>query len=209
MSPAEIPDRRPLLYIIMGVVIAAIAVVLFWPQGDEAAPPTMVLTPESVRQASELATDVAVAADLPEAEDADVPGESFPVTDAKLPQDLDAPVQATQTAPAKTTTPQTAVAKPAATKPVSKPAPTKLETSVTAPSSTGDYVIYVGSYSERANAQRAASELQNKGIQAQVMDAGTKYRVAVGYFTSSAKAEAYAKTLESKLGLEYWVGEGR
>ena len=36
MTQPEVPDRRPLLYVIMGVVILGIAVVLFWPQGDGA-----------------------------------------------------------------------------------------------------------------------------------------------------------------------------
>ncbi len=74
----------------------------------------------------------------------------------------------------------------------------------------GRFTINVGSFRERARAERLMKELEGKGYEAFVAKAaipqkGTWYRVSVGRFSSRAEAEAFTRTLKEKDGLKSFV----
>ncbi len=77
---------------------------------------------------------------------------------------------------------------------------------------SGRYTVNVGSFRERARAERLRKELEEKGHKAFVAKAaipqkGTWYRVSVGRFPSRAEAETFSRTLKQKDGLSSFVRE--
>ena len=82
----------------------------------------------------------------------------------------------------------------------------------TRPGSSGRYLLYLGSFSSRENAQRRVQELQGQGIPADIAqgskgDGSPIYRVRVGYFEGHSKAKAYGEDLKSRHKLDYWISE--
>ena len=77
---------------------------------------------------------------------------------------------------------------------------------------TGRYTVNVGSFRERARAERLMKALKEKGYKAFVAEAtlpqrGTWYRVSVGRFPTSGEAQAFARTLKEKERMDYFVRE--
>ena len=76
----------------------------------------------------------------------------------------------------------------------------------------GRFTINVGSYRERAWAERVMKELEGKGYEAFVAKAaipkkGTWYRVSVGRFPSREEAQAFARVFKEKEGIDFFVRE--
>jgi cell division septation protein DedD len=76
----------------------------------------------------------------------------------------------------------------------------------------GKYTVNVGSFREKARAERLRKELEEKGHKAFVAKAaipqkGTWYRVSVGRFPSRAEAEAFSRALKEKDGFSSFVRE--
>lgn len=203
MPQAEVPDRRPLLYAVVGVIILGIAAVLFWPDGHEQPPSSLVLTPESVRQATSLETPLEESdgqetpADASAVVDEQVPADPFTVEDATLPDTT--PARPDDGRTGATTPPSSAKAE------VSSPPLSTRTPGISGPTSAGSYQIYVGSYRDEDNARRAAQRLISEGVQAEVVAAGGLHRVRIGFFATSDAAEAYGTTVKRRFGLDYWV----
>jgi len=193
------PDRRPLLYGIAGVLILALAIFLFRPQGGaEDLPETLVLTPQqsdealhaSVEEgdADAMPQDEAAPADeSPEApETVEVPDESFSAKDTQL------------------------EAKPANKTPEARPA-AKVSTveATPVPRLTGSYFLVVGSYGDPQNAQRTVGQLDRSGVPAEIHSSsgknGTVHRVRVGYFRSREDADTFGRKLKRDMDLDYWI----
>ena len=76
----------------------------------------------------------------------------------------------------------------------------------------GRFTINVGSFRERARAERVMNELKEKGYKAFVAEATipqreTWYRVSVGRFPSRGEAQAFAQALKEKEGIDFFVRE--
>jgi cell division septation protein DedD len=76
----------------------------------------------------------------------------------------------------------------------------------------GRYTVNVGSFRERARAERLRKELEEKGhkafaTKAAIPQKGTWYRVSVGRFPSRAEAEAFSRALKEKDGFSSFVRE--
>lgn len=78
------------------------------------------------------------------------------------------------------------------------------------PTTTGEitdqyFTIQIGSYRNKVNAQKLVEELQNKGLNAKIVEAlvkgNTYYRVWVGQFNTLEAAKAYSHILDS-LGIK-------
>jgi DedD protein len=133
-----------------------------------------------------------------------------PPADASAPPAPDVP-EAEPPAPA--SPPATAVAvtpgKPAATVPPAgpKPAPVRdlsqepVKPAAPAPAKAGDWIVQLGSFSQRANADRLAADLERKGFSASVEQgggpSGKLFRVRAGPVADRAAAEALAGRLKS------------
>ena len=75
---------------------------------------------------------------------------------------------------------------------------------------TGRYTVNVGSFRKRVRAERLMKELDEKGYKAFVEEAaipkkGTWYRVAVGRFPSRGEAQAFARAVKEKEGIDSFV----
>jgi cell division septation protein DedD len=76
----------------------------------------------------------------------------------------------------------------------------------------GRFTINVASFRKKVRAERFMEKLKKKGYKASVAEAsipkrGTWYRVSVGRFPSRGEAEALARTLKEKEGLDSFVRE--
>lgn len=210
------PDRRPLVYGGAAIVILLVAAFLFWPRGqegpvrDELATSSLVPPGQTTRASDEsvradaapltadagLGTDIAAVVDDAVQEPTGTPANPAVETriveetpQAKQPEITKAPVRS---APETTT-------------------PTRVrETPTAQPLASGDWVLNVGSFSSRQNADRRAEELTRQGISSHVQvgssgSGATVYRVRVGYFGSSADAKAYGNWLKSSQELDSWA----
>ena len=77
---------------------------------------------------------------------------------------------------------------------------------------TDRFTINVASFRKKVRAERFMEELQKKGYKGFVAEAsipkrGTWYRVSVGRFPSRGEAEAFARALKEKEGLDSFVRE--
>lgn len=216
------PDRRPLVYGGAAIVILLVAAFLFWPRGgtdsstqDPLANKTLV-PPGSTTQASDesvrtnddtgeatlgtgAGTDLSAMVDDATSEATGTP--TNPRAETKIIED-ETPAPKT-TEPAKTET--------ATRSTPSQPSTSTSSASIT-PSATGNWVLNVGSFSSRENADRRAKELARQGIDAHVQlgtsgDGSTVYRVRVGYFDSSSRAKEYGTWLKSSKDLDSWAGQ--
>ena len=216
------PDRRPLVYGGAAIVILLVAAFLFWPRGGaetETADPLAdrSLVPETATtQASDESVrtdDVSSGASMSGGtdlggvvDDADPTATGTPANpraETRIVEDeTPADVTSAETAsPAESRTPST----PPSTADRVDPATSA------SPSAAGDWVLNVGSFSSRQNADRRAEELARKGIDAHVQlgtagDGSPVYRVRVGYFGSSAEAKEYGEWLKSSQDLDSWAG---
>jgi len=76
----------------------------------------------------------------------------------------------------------------------------------------GKYTVNVGSFREKARAERLMRELDGKGYRAFVAESavpkkGTWYRVSVGRFSSREEAQVFAQTLKDKERMDSFVRE--
>ena len=77
---------------------------------------------------------------------------------------------------------------------------------------TGRYTVNVGSFRERARAERLMNVLKKKEYKAFVVEAaipqrGTWYRVSVGRFSTREEAQVFARALKEKERIDYFVTE--
>lgn len=210
---SQIPDRRPIIYGLLAVLVLLAATALFWPSSDSESPDTLILTPESLQAASDstptenpgtvaggtetVREEDLAATPLPRGETEIVgatPGSGAPTNEIR--------VEGTQAAPGS----QTRAPRP---QPLPSSAiPTGVSTEVR-PAAEGDYVLNVGSFQERPNADAMVLDLQKKGVPAQVRSATSKgatvYRVRVGFFATSGEAATYAQDLKRDLGIDAWT----
>lgn len=188
----DAPDRRPLLYGLFAVAIVIVASYLFWPRGSGDS--ALVVTKEGVRSDT-------VASELTHPNDAGTIAteiEEGPATETvALPED-EGPAAETKIVEAKP--------KPRAPDPVAV-----ADTGGSQPSSRGDWVINLGSFSTRENADRRVTELARLGVAAHVSqgqkDGKTLFRVRVGFFQTSAKAKEYGAWLKRSQQLDNWTGK--
>jgi len=211
------PDHRPLIYLVAAVLILGAAAVLFWPRGQNPQmPPSMVLTPESVRQpeAAQTAGDETAETALQAGvETPALPGDALAGGERRIvdgsqaaasQETLTPPESATETAPARPAT-----RRDTASTPTSASQPTAVESN--GPGSAGRFVLNVGSFSSRENADRLVERLARQAIQAHVHRTTTEtgqtvYRVRVGYFEERGDAERYGAYLGRTHDLKSWVG---
>jgi cell division septation protein DedD len=78
----------------------------------------------------------------------------------------------------------------------------------------GRFTVNVGSFRERERAERLINQLKEKGYKAFVAEAtipqkGTWYRVSVGQFPSREEAQAFARAINEKEGMDFFVRELR
>ena len=83
---------------------------------------------------------------------------------------------------------------------------------LTGPGPNGSYQIWAGSYHGYDNAQiqvkdLAKSDVESTVVEATASDGRTVYRVRIGFFAQKSQADAYARDLKSRLGLDYWIGQ--
>ncbi|HKI84080.1 MAG TPA: SPOR domain-containing protein [Candidatus Krumholzibacteria bacterium] len=214
MAREDTPDRRPLLYGIAALLILCAALFLFWPRGPKNELSTMTLTPPSAEnqvQAGQVNPEDSATASSDElAKPEETPQESLSTEDQR--QQAVAPKQS-QPEPSsiKAVTPaQTASSSPAP--PNHEKTAQKLNTSLVQPTSSGRYLLNLGSFGSHSNAQRRVDELRANGVPADVAQ-GTKpdgspiYRVRVAYFEGHSLAKAYGEDLKRRLGLDYWISE--
>jgi DedD protein len=133
-----------------------------------------------------------------------------PPADASAPPapdvpEAEPPAPASPPATASTATPET----PAVTVPPAgpKPAPVRdlsqepVKPAAPAPAKAGDWIVQLGSFSQRANADRLAADLERKGFSASVEQgggpSGKLFRVRAGPVADRAAAEALAGRLKS------------
>lgn len=95
---------------------------------------------------------------------------------------------------------------------VAKVEETKPPVKTTLKPPAGRYTVNVASFREKARAERLMKELDGKGYRAFVAKSalpkkGTWYRVSVGRFSSREEAQAFAKTLKEKEGMDSFVRE--
>ena len=206
---SQIPDRRPVIYGVLAVVVLLVATALFWPTSEEAGPDTMVLTPESLRVAEDSAPvenpattetvsdDELASTPLPNGEKEIV--DAIPASERS---DAEMRVEGTKAEPGSQTRPPRPQALPQSAIPNTSHDEVR-------PTKDGDYVLNVGSFGERANADRLVLDLQKKGIPGRVQVATSKgstvYRVRVGYFATSAQAAEFGRELEQKHGIKAWT----
>ena len=124
----------------------------------------------------------------PRSGDVDISDQTTTLTPEKPTGESGPTEEATPAKPAvkKTTTP-----KPANTKP--KPAPVLIM-----PSSSGPYLVQVGSFGKVDNANKEANRLKKLGFDARIKTGNTAdnsliFRVRIGYFKSRTEAEAFIR----------------
>lgn len=157
-------------------------------QPDERAPPVPV--PRDAAGVLPPAVPESAAVDEP------VPSESGQPLEVLRPvQEEPAPVASAATPPvAPVTAAPAPVARPPVTAPVIKPAPTGASASA-----NGQWFVQLGSFAQRANAERLAAELERKGFSARVQAGGgaggSLFRVRAGPVPDRAAAEDLAGRL--------------
>lgn len=212
------PDRRPLVYGGAAIVILLVAAFLFWPSGGTDTPSTDALAnktlvpPGTTTQAS----DESVRTDdvTTEASMGNGTGMNAMVDDATTEATGTPTNPKAETRIVEDETPAPTKTQPAKTETVERtppPAPKTSSTSIS-PSATGNWVLNVGSFSSRENADRRAKELAREGIDAHVQlgtagDGSPVYRVRVGYFDSSGRAKEYGAWLKSSKQIDSWAGQ--
>jgi cell division septation protein DedD len=213
-------DHRPLIYRVAAVLILGAAAVLFWPREPSRNPsPEMVLTPESVREpvaeetSGESTRETTLQAGV---ETPPLPGDALSAGERQIvdarPQDQGSdPAETTErsarrgTAPAETSVTTTKDQ----TERQERARPTQADT--LQPRSSGRFVLNVGAFSSRENAERLVERLARQTIDAHVHmttteTGATVYRVRVGYFTDRGDAEQYGAYLARNHDLKSWVG---
>jgi len=204
------PDRRPLVYTAMGLLILALAAVLFWPRPAERGPDALVLTPddrpESAAPDPGLPVETPLQASEETVESADPPRENFPVEDAQLNAQTVVDATPTKAPPeTETRTPAREAPKPRST----GSAPATSATGAGRPGDEGSYLLNVGSFGDRANATSLVQKLADQDIPARIHAAqgqhGAVYRVQIGYFKGHSVAEAYGAEVKRRAGLDFWV----
>lgn len=221
-DPEQTPDRRPLVYGIFAVVILLVAAYLFMPEsGNDGT--DLVLTPESVRQDAALEASASTAS---MGEDQGGAGALDAVTDAMGEQveqvaEDDGPAAETHIDDERTNPTSSPASTPAASTPkssstpapASRPAVRETNTSsLTQPGSGGEWVLNVGAFSTRENADRQVESLGRLGIAAHVRasskdDGSALYRVRVGYFPTSDAAKNYGDWLKRSQSLDSWASK--
>ena len=77
------------------------------------------------------------------------------------------------------------------------------------PSAGGQWVIQLGSFGSRANADKLAASLRAKGFRMEVHDLpasnGTTHKVWVGFFPTRAAATAYGRLHRDELGTKTFI----
>lgn len=238
MARKDNPDRRPLLYGIAALLILVAALFLFWPRGDHENS-VMTFTP-STPEGGVQAGHMEIPSDQEEPSGASLPSSDSelapedvaaqPILEHGTPSTQDAASTKTVakrassskgsesvgSASSPSSTPTTSTARTSA-RSTTQTTPTTTNTrtdtaSLTRPTSSGRYLLYLGSFSSYANAQKRATELKGKGVPADVAQAskadGTLiYRVRVAYFEGHSRAKAYGDDLKKRLGLGYWIAE--
>jgi cell division septation protein DedD len=220
MARNESPDRRPLLYGFAAVLILVAAGFIFWPRGNRSEGPGMILTPETEQgqlagQIETPSEELATALDPnPAGTGAEVAPEEIqaqPIAETEYAVETNASRENSTTnspSTAEATSPVTDRA--VSSSPPTQPAPRASDLSQPGP--TGRYLLYLGSFSTRANAGRKATELQGKGVPAEIAsgskaDGSPIFRVRVGYFQGHSRAKSYGEGLKTRLGLDYWIAE--
>jgi cell division protein FtsN len=215
---SQIPDRRPLIYGLMAVAVLLAATALFWPSSDESSPDTLVLTPESLQVAAESTPTANPATSVnPETvSDEELAVEPLPRGETEIVDAIPSGERSSTTIRVEGVPPeagsQTRAERPQALPQSAIPASRSgsgLKTS--GPVEDGGYVLNVGSFKTRLNADSMVLDLQKKGIPAHVRAATSKgatvYRVRVGYFESSGEAAAYARELKKEFGMDAWTSQ--
>lgn len=199
-EPEETPDRRPVLYALFAVVILAAAVFLFRPQGND----QLVLTPESVRETG-LATQDAAPTETAQGSTPAAPssGDRSDAGTATVELGRDpAPVPETEIVDAR---PQKQTLEPATPAPRATP---RADGPQMGPQTQGAWVINVGSFSTRPNADNRVQALARAGVTAFVEEGNANgkkvFRVRVGYFPSREAATAYGSWLKKTRQIESW-----
>jgi cell division septation protein DedD len=192
------------------IVIVAGGAYLFWPRGGG--------VPVGIGEQLTVITADSIVATAPRSGSVEIAEELQPLV-AERPAGQ--PATATD-APAKpaageTKTQPTSTAKPKSAPAAQPPAAASASTATTTnllpgtgtariqPRQTGGWAVQVGAYGQEANADRLASQLKDKGFDAQVRAASTAtgdliYRVWIGWFPSRDQALAYARQERSLLG---------
>ncbi|HKK71004.1 MAG TPA: SPOR domain-containing protein [Candidatus Krumholzibacteria bacterium] len=210
-DPLETPDRRPLVYGGVAIVIFFVAAFLFWPRGEQTDPMDGTsLTPRTTTQASDDAVsptseEPPVAADVNGSGGTDVSGLGEPANpraETRIVDDSEPAARSEITPPP-----------PVPEEAVEERAPQRVETGTgIEPASQGEWVLNVGSFSSRGNADRRVEELARRGIDAHVQMASADqgdpvYRVRVGYFGSSQEARSYGEWLRTSQDLDSWASK--
>lgn len=206
------PDRRPLVYGGAAIVILLVAAFLFWPRGSEVASPDVATSDLMPGQPTTQASDESVTTDSPMLE-ADASGSSSVAT---MVDDATSAPTGTASNPVAETkiveeNPNVAPTERSTPPAIERPNPQRVrEEPNSQPAASGEWVLNVGSFSSRANADRRVEELARKGVDAHVQvastgDGSTVYRVRVGYFGSSSDAKTHGAWLKSSQDLDSWA----
>jgi len=95
------------------------------------------------------------------------------------------------------------------TAPVTKRETDELTPATQGPSAGGQWAIQLGSFGSRANADKLATQLRDKGYRMEIQDltanGGTIHRVWVGFFPTRTAAAAYAQLHRNDLGSETFI----
>jgi len=70
-----------------------------------------------------------------------------------------------------------------------------------------EYTIYVGSFTKKSMAEEEIERWKAAGYTAEIIKAGSYYRVSIGRFQSVNEAKTYVKDLTEYLKNGYWVGK--
>lgn len=216
------PDRRPLVYGSAAIIILLVAAFLFWPQGSEDDPlQGRNFVPETTTQASDesiptggesladMASGTDVAAIVDDATSAPTGTAGNPAAETTIIED-ETPARTTpretqvESTPKRETTTERTPTRPSAPTPATP-------TSVPTLQERGEWVLNVGSFSSRENANNRYRALKNAGIESHILegsqaDGSSIFRVRIGYFGSSTEAKAYGSWLKSSQKIDGWAG---
>ncbi len=206
----------PWIMIGAGVLIVVVALFIFWPRNSS--------SPSDEGQAGEQSSVVTLNNDslgvagipVPRSSDVDLDDELTNI----VPEHADKPPEETRaelrqqldrnTERAELAEPEVAVT--SGTAPITQPQPaTQAEPPVATqgPSSGGQWVIQLGSFGTRSNADKLAAKLRAKGFRMEVHDlptnSGTSYKVWVGFFPTRSAATAYGRLHRDDLGSKTFI----
>lgn len=74
---------------------------------------------------------------------------------------------------------------------------------------TGNYTIYVGSFTKRTIAEKEVARWNESGFPAEIVKAGIHFRVAIGRYETIEDAKSFAQNLNKLLENGYWIGSLR